>query len=118
MTWYAYPYLIRSGTEKYSEMRLPALVTLSAMKVMAIQHRAKWKDYVDLSYLFPLLGTEYIMKITKEIFGQKFSEKIFAAQLVYTDDIDFSEEVEWVGDFQRTPEEAFEILKKVALELK
>lgn len=69
------------------------------MKAFALGRRAKWKDYVDLYYL----AKDYhsltkIMKRTNQLFGEEFSEKMFRGQISYFDDLDYSEEVIYLGD--------------------
>jgi hypothetical protein len=68
------------------------------MKTFALGRRSKWKDYVDLYFI--LKDHFSINKISERaslIYGQLFSEKLFRAQLSYFDDIDYSEQVEFIG---------------------
>ena len=51
-----------------------------------------------------------------KIYGQLFSEKLFRAQLCYFDDIDYSEEVEYI--FQKPSEkEIREFLTETAIDV-
>lgn len=81
-------------------MKLPDVLTLSAMKAYALGRRAKWKDYVDL---FFVLRSDYsladICRRAKEIFKAEFNEKIFREQLSFFKDIDYSEKVEYMDGF-------------------
>lgn len=79
-------------TEKQRE-----LLDLAAMKAYALGRRSKWKDYVDLYFILTEHYTmEQICARATEIFGELFSEKMFRAQLSYFDDIDYSEEVDYI----------------------
>lgn len=67
------------------------------MKAYALGRRSKWKDYVDLYFL--LTGHFTVADMAKkatELFGELFSEKMFRAQLSFFDDIDYSEQVEYL----------------------
>jgi hypothetical protein len=67
------------------------------MKAYALGRRSKWKDYVDLYFILKnYYSFDQISKRASEIFDQLFSEKLFRAQLSYFDDIDYSEEVEYI----------------------
>lgn len=96
-TFLYYPFKIKF-TENFSDIiHLPPLCVLSAMKAYALGRRAKWKDYVDLYFIIrnhcklrDIIGT------AKKTFAGEFNEKIFRSQLCYFDDIDYSEEVQYV----------------------
>ena len=76
----------------------PDLLTLSAMKAFALGGRAKWKDYVDLFFLLrDHFSLQQISEHAKGIFGAFFNEKLFREQLCYFQDIDYSEEVDFVA---------------------
>ncbi len=98
-TFFQYPYEIKSFINFEEIIRMPSLLDLAAMKAYALGGRAKWKDYVDLffiiKYRFPL--NEIILK-AKELFNHFFNDKLFKEQLAYFEDIDYSEEVEYMGD--------------------
>ena len=79
--------------------RLPSLLELAAMKAYALGRRSKWKDYVDLYFLLKEHFT--IADITccaTQLFGELFSEKLFRAQLCFFEDVDYSEEVDYIID--------------------
>jgi hypothetical protein len=98
LTFYQYPFRIKT-TEKLDDiLRFPELIDLAAMKAYALGRRSKWKDYVDLFFI--LKGNFSVDQITDRatlLFGQLFSEKLFRAQLTYFDDINFNEPVEFMG---------------------
>ena len=68
------------------------------MKAFALGRRAKWKDYVDLYFI---LRDHYsiadICREGKACFGELFSEKMLRQQLAFHKDIDYTEQVEFIG---------------------
>ena len=100
ITFLFYPFKIRP-TIAFENVKMPSILTLSAMKAYAISRRAKWKDYVDLYFVLEnYFSLEEIVKEDKEIFGAEFNEKIFRESLAYFDDIDYSEEVIFTPGFE------------------
>ena len=49
-TFYQYPFELEYRRDIDGIIKMPDLITLSAMKAYALGKRAKWKDYVDLYY--------------------------------------------------------------------
>ncbi len=99
VAFFTYPYRIEPELSFEKICRMPNLLALSAMKVFALVGRAKWKDYVDLNFLLKsFFSIEQITKKAEEIFGDLFSSKLFRQLLSYFEDIDYSEEVEFVGE--------------------
>ena len=67
------------------------------MKAYALGGRAKWKDYVDLYFILKdYYSLQEISKRAKEIFQGFFNQKLFREQLSYFDDVDYSEDIEYV----------------------
>ncbi len=99
LTFYSYPYQILHPVKFDKMISMPDLLDLSAMKSFALGKRAKWKDYVDLYFI---LKNHYTLRQLSdravEIFGKLFSEKLFRQQLCFFDDINYSEQVEFVPD--------------------
>jgi len=96
-TFLEYPYPVEVNCKFEDVIKLPNLLNLASMKAFALGRRSKWKDYVDLYYILKdHLSIKQIVKISEHIYGQLFSEKLFRAQLCYFDDIDYSEEVEYL----------------------
>ena len=97
LTFFQYPFQIEAKNDFEKTIRLPELLDLAAMKAYALGRRSKWKDYVDLYFLlkneFPL---QQITDRATLIFGDLFSDKLFRSQLSYFDDIDYSEEVDYL----------------------
>ncbi|RLC20772.1 MAG: hypothetical protein DRI57_04045 [Deltaproteobacteria bacterium] len=98
MTFFHFPHTVTPRESFEKIIRIPPLSDLAAMKAYALGGRAKWKDYVDLYFL---LKDHFDLKTiscrAKDIFGRFFNEKLFREQLAYFDDIDYREEVEFIG---------------------
>ncbi len=110
-----FPFKIPHFTQFKDIITLPELIELAAMKAYALGERAKWKDYVDfyflLKYRFKVMD---IIKKAERIFGSYFNSKLFLEQLVYFEDIDYSETVEYIGEVP-SAEEIKESLKEAAV---
>ena len=96
-TFYQYSFEIPATIAFNSFIKMPDLKHLAAMKAYALGRRSKWKDYVDLFFLIKYhFSISEISEKANELFKDMFSEKLFRAQLSYFEDIDFSEQVEYV----------------------
>ena len=63
---------------------LPDLLTLAAMKAFALGGRGKWKDYVDLYFIFKYHYTfDQVTDKAIRLFGDAFNEKLFKQQLAF-----------------------------------
>ena len=97
VTFLEYPFHVEARSRLENTIMVPELIDLAAMKAYALGRRSKWKDYVDLYFILKnYYSFDQISKRASEIFDQLFSEKLFRAQLSYFDDIDYSEEVEYI----------------------
>lgn len=47
------------------------------MKAFALGKRAKWKDYVDLYFIFQNYSLQELVDKTNSIFKEQFNEKLF-----------------------------------------
>lgn len=116
ITFFQYPFDIKVSCKMDSYFRLPSLLELAAMKAYALGRRSKWKDYVDLYFILKYhCSIESVIKRAEEIFKELFSEKLFRSQLCYFDDVDYSEEVEYIIQNPPTIEEVKEGLINIAL---
>ena len=98
MTFFAFPYPVKATVSFESFSTMPNLLTLAAMKAYALGGRAKWKDYVDLFYILKSYHTiDQISHKAEKVFREVFSAKLLRQQLSYFEDIDYSEEVEFIG---------------------
>jgi len=115
-TFYQYPHTIQASVDFERFIAIPTLLDLAAMKATALGERAKWKDYVDLYYIMKgYYSYNDIVKRTKELFDVFFNDKLFKEELSYFDDIDYAENVEFVGE-EVTQEEVKNFLIHVATE--
>ena len=97
VTFFQYPFPVEPTEKLESYFRLPSLLQLAAMKAYALGRRSKWKDYVDLYFLLKEhFSIEKISECAKSLFGELYSEKMFRAQLCYFEDIDYTEEVDYL----------------------
>jgi hypothetical protein len=72
-TFFNFPYKIKSKTV-FNEIRIPDLLSLAAMKALALGGRAKWKDYVDLYFiLMSGINLEEIIVKASEFFNLRVS---------------------------------------------
>jgi len=117
LTFLEYPFQIATGVKFQDIIKVPELIDLAAMKAYALGRRSKWKDYVDLYFILKdHFSFSQVAERASGIFGQLFSEKLFRAQLSYFDDIDYSEQVEYVNT--AVPEEEIRaFLKERSLEI-
>ncbi|MDD2487623.1 MAG: nucleotidyl transferase AbiEii/AbiGii toxin family protein [Candidatus Gracilibacteria bacterium] len=100
VTFLYFPFEIDSSDFLIDEIiKAPDLLTLASMKAYAIGRRSKWKDYVDMYFLLKNgYSIENISEKANSIFGGAFEEKLFRQQLCYFDDIDYTEQVEYIGE--------------------
>jgi len=116
MTFFKYPFAIEFSVKFEDVIRVPDLGTLAAMKAYALGRRAKWKDYVDLYFIFKTFSLLSVVTITKRIFAGEFNEKLFREQLAYFKDIDYSETVDFLPGHNVTDEEIKNSLLQTSLE--
>jgi hypothetical protein len=101
LTFFEYPFNIESKMEYENYFMLPDLLTLAAMKAFALGGRGKWKDYVDLYFLLnQFYSVEQIAAKAKEIFTDGFNPILFRKQLCYFQDINYSEQVDFLPGFE------------------
>ena len=96
-------------------IKLPDILTLGAMKAFALGRRAKWKDYVDLYFIFQKYSFKDLVDKTNSIFKSEFNEKLFRTQLGYFEDIDHSEEIKYIQGFEKKDEDIKQFLEKISL---
>ena len=115
ITFFHYPYEISRSENLGDNLKMPDLLTLSAMKAFALGQRAKWKDYVDLYFIlkdhFPV---SKISQKSREIFDG-FNEKLFRGQLAYFEGINYEEEVEYLPGFKVSDKEVKKALIEFSL---
>ena len=118
VTYLEYPFLILPKKKFDNIIKIPDLIDLAAMKAYALGRRSKWKDYVGLYFILKdYYSISQISARASEIFEQLFSEKLFRTQLNYFKDIDYSEQVEYIGT--PVPEDVIRtFLNEKSLEIK
>jgi len=105
ITFFHYPYKIKFEENFNGVVDMANLLTLSALKAFALGRRAKWKDYVDIYFI--LKNYFHIKEVSakaKQIFSSEFNEKLFRAQLAYFKDINYSEDVIYMKNFETSNE--------------
>jgi len=115
LTLFLFPYKIEYSDRFEDVINIPDLLTLSAMKAFALGKRAKWKNYVDLFFIAKKFNLKQIVDKSFELFGIEFNEKLFRVQLAYFDDVDYSEEVEYMEGFEVPDEEVKNFLIKISM---
>lgn len=115
ITFFHYPFLIKRDVLFEQIISLPDLITLGAMKAFALGRRAKWKDYVDLYFIFQKHSFQELIDKTNSIFKAEFNEKLFRTQLAYFDDIDYTEQIEYMAGFEKKDDDIKEFLEKISL---
>lgn len=116
LTFFQFPFKVTPESEYLDVFRMPSLLSLAAMKAYALGRRSKWKDYVDLYFL--LSGRFSLPEVSAkatEMFGELFSEKLFRAQLSYFEDVDYTEEVEYIIDSPPSDELVRESLVRISV---
>ena len=115
ITFFHYPFIIERLTYLDTYIKFPDLITLGAMKAFALGRRAKWKDYVDLYFIFQKYSLKELIDKTNYIFKSEFNEKLFRTQLAYFDDIDNSETIKYMLGFEKNDNEIKKYLEKMSL---
>ena len=116
VTFFQYPFHVDTETNFKGIFRIPSLLSLAAMKAYALGRRSKWKDYVDLYFLLTRhFSIDEVSRKANAIFGELFSEKLFRAQLSYFDDIDYTEQVDYLIDRPPADDEIMSTLTAMSI---
>ncbi|HCA67441.1 MAG TPA: hypothetical protein DEP11_04280 [Candidatus Jacksonbacteria bacterium] len=117
VTFLYYPFKIEFGERFDDVIQLPDLATLAAMKAYALGRRAKWKDYVDMYFIFKKFhALKEVVKKAEQIFAVDFNEKLFRVQLAYFDDMDYTEKIMYMPGFETSDETVKKSLIEYSLE--
>jgi hypothetical protein len=95
-TFLHFPYPVPHTIASVGQMTAPKPLTIAALKAFALGRRAKWKDYVDLYFVFQQHTLSDIVKCACGIFAGEFDEKLFREQLAYHEDINYSEAIQFM----------------------
>ena len=115
ITFLHYPFTIDHPIVFHQHIKLPDLLTLGAMKAFALGKRAKWKDYVDLYFIFQQYSLSQVINRSRDIFKTEFNERLFRTQLGYFNDIDYSETIEYMDNCAKSDNEIKQYLEKISL---
>ena len=86
------------------------------MKAYTLGRKPKWKDYIDLYFILKnYYQVKDIAKKAKKIFGNEFNEKTFYAELAYFKDIDYSEKIIFMDNFEISADQIKKELIKLSL---
>lgn len=116
MTFLQYPFNFVAGVTYQKNIQMPDILALGAMKAYALGRRAKWKDYVDIYYIAKVKSFMEIVARAKKIFKTEFNERLFREQICYFNDVNYSEEVDYMPGFEKSEEEIQESLKEFSLQ--
>jgi len=115
LTFFQFPFLI-PAKQSFQGIPMPDLLHLASMKAYSLGRRAKWKDYVDLYFIFrDHFSLDEVMYKTDELFAPLFSPKLFRQQLCYFNDIDYTEEVEYMPGLEVPESLVKDALTRIAL---
>ena len=115
VTFFYYPFIIQRNISFEQTLKLPDLITLGAMKAFALGRRAKWKDYVDLYFIFQKHSFQELIDKTNSIFKTEFNEKLFRTQLSYFGDIDYSENINYMKGSEKADKDIKKYLEDISL---
>lgn len=115
-TFLHYPFLIPLTENLQGKIKMPDLLSLAAMKAFTVGRRAKWKDYVDLYFVFKQYSLKELSDTAKKLFGGEFNEKIFREQLAFFKDIDYSEKVDYMKGYETEDKIIKDRLTEVSLQ--
>lgn len=115
MTWYNFPFVVPHEISWDKIITLPNVLTIAAMKVYSLGQRAKWKDYVDLYFIFQKYSLAEVVNRSKKLFAGKINERLLREELDYFADIDYSETIEYLPCMAVSDEIIKQELKKIAV---
>jgi hypothetical protein len=116
ITFFQFPFKLKYEERLDDIISIPSLLTLAAMKAFALGQRSKWKDYVDLYFIFrDYYSLGEVIKKADKLFGNNFNGKIFRTQLSYFDDINYDEAVKFLPGFEVSDDEVKQKLVEFSL---
>jgi len=116
ITFLKYPFKIKFSERFKDIIKTPDITTLAAMKAFSLGRRAKWKDYVDLYFIFKEIQFKKVVEKAEDLFSGEFNQKLFREQLSYFEDIDYSENIDYMPGFETKDDIIKEELKKISLQ--
>jgi Nucleotidyl transferase AbiEii toxin, Type IV TA system len=101
ITFFQFPFKLKYEERLDDVISIPSMLTLAAMKAFALGQRSKWKDYVDLYFIFrDYYSLDEVIRKADKLFSNNFNGKIFRTQLSYFDDINYDEAVSFLPGFE------------------
>lgn len=85
-----YPFNLKKYyLENYLPIKILSAQGVALTKAYTLNRRNSWRDYLDLYFILKnnLITLKEIIVQSKGVYDEAFSEKLFLAQLIYTDDI-------------------------------
>ncbi|MBN1915674.1 nucleotidyl transferase AbiEii/AbiGii toxin family protein [Candidatus Dojkabacteria bacterium] len=116
VTFYKFPFKIAFTKDISGIIKTPDLLTLAAMKSLALGGRGKWKDYIDLYFIFQKYSLSEVIEKAKDLFSEQFNSKLIREQLAYFKDIDYSEKIDYLPGFQVDDQLVKDKLTEISLE--
>ncbi len=100
LTFFSLPFRVPAPvTWSWANTAMPTLLDLASMKAYALGRRGKWKDYIDLYFLFQgHVSMPVLVENCRKLFQGAFNERLFREQLCYFDDVYMSEAVAYLGE--------------------
>jgi len=115
LTFLYFPFLLEFIDDFDGIIKTPDLLSLAAMKAYTLGRRSKWKDYIDLFFIFKQYSLKQVCDKAKQIFKEAFNEKLFREQLMFFNDIDFTEKIDFVTEFLVPDEKIKNTLQNISL---
>ena len=115
LTFAQYPFSLDFTDDFQGYAKLPNLITLAAMKAYALGRRSKWKDYVDLYFIFQNISFAQVIDYTQNMYRAEFNQKLFREQLAYFKDIDYSEIINYLAGSQVSDDSTQQFLVDISL---
>lgn len=116
MTFYLYEYPVTHDKKFEDFITMPDDLSIAAMKAFALGRRAKWKDYVDLFFVFKRYSLQEVIDRAHGFYGSgEFNDKLFRGQLDFHKDINYVEPVDWIPGFETSQEEILSSLSQISL---
>ncbi|MEK7163616.1 MAG: nucleotidyl transferase AbiEii/AbiGii toxin family protein, partial [Patescibacteria group bacterium] len=117
MTFYQYEYPVIHNEKLEDIISMPDDLSIAAMKAFALGRRAKWKDYVDLYFVFKQHSLQEVLNRAHEYYGEgEFNDKLFRGQLDFHRDINYIEPVDWMPGFETPNKEILTTLSQISLQ--
>ena len=94
ITFLYYPFKFRGKLIKTRNgPNLLGVKNIAITKAYTLGRRNSWRDYADLYFILSqrIITLSELIKLTKSVYRELFNEKLFLAQLLYTNDISKNE---------------------------